>query len=353
MTRPNVAVIYGGANAEHGVSCLSGGFVLSRLDGARYEAVGVGIREDGAWLLTGGQDQNLVLRGTDLPRVSAGTPVALVPGGLQRLDAPAALLPLACAVPVLHGPFGEDGTLQGVLELAGIPYVGSGVLASAAAMDKPVMKRLLAAAGLPVGPFGVLAPGSTPGQWVAALPPGPVWFVKPARAGSSYGITRVEAADELAAAVTQARRHDPKVVVETAIPGRELECAVLVGPDGEAVVTDPAEVHVVGHPFYDFDAKYLDAATQFDLPAELPPSQRHDVRALALAAFTALGCESHARVDFFLTPAGELLVNEVNTAPGLTATSLFPRMWHASGVSAEELVERLVAGAMQRGVGLR
>lgn len=349
--RPVVAVLYGGQSSEHGISCLSAAFVLAHLDRRRYEVVGLGIRPDGRWVLATDDPDRLCVRDGRLPEVAEGPQVVVVPGGYRRLDAPTRPCPLAAVVPVLHGPFGEDGTVQGVLELAGVPYAGSGVLSSAAAMDKQVMKALLLAAGLPVGPFAVLAPGADAAT--LSLPPGPPWFVKPARAGSSYGISRVGAHAELAEAVALARRYDPKVLVESAVTGRELECAVLADPDGQVRASPPAEVRVVGRPFYDFVAKYLDASTRFDLPAAVPAAVAARVAELAVAAFAALGCESHARVDVFLRPDGEVLLNEVNTAPGLTATSVFPRLWAASGVSPDALVEGLVAGALARGTGLR
>jgi D-alanine-D-alanine ligase len=284
--------------------------------------------------------------------------------------------------PLLHGPYGEDGTLQGLLDLAGVTYVGSGVLSSAVTMDKEFMKRLLVSAGLPVGRYVTVRRG----QWqrdpraveaaVAAL--GFPVFVKPARAGSSMGISKVHAPEELAAAIEDAQRHDPKVVVEAMVVGREIEIGVLAaGPcadggsdssgsdssDSGSVerprVSAPAEIKVRGeHEFYDFQAKYLDGSTDIALPADLTDEQLGQLNELALAAFEALDCEGLARVDFFLTadPAtGEThwLVNEVNTMPGFTPTSMFPQMWAASGVSYAELVDCLVAEALSRPPGLR
>jgi D-alanine-D-alanine ligase len=261
-------------------------------------------------------------------------------------------------LPLLHGPYGEDGTMQGLLELAGIAYVGSGVFASAAAMDKGHMKALLAAAGLQVGPHTVV----TPRAWatdraavreaVAAL--GFPVFVKPCRAGSSVGITKVHRAEDLDAAIETARSHDLRVVVEAAIAGREIECGVLESLDGgvpEASV--PAEVIVGGdHEFYDFEAKYLpDEGTELVVPADLPGQVADRVRELACLAFDALSCEGLARVDFFVS-GDRVLVNEVNTMPGFTPVSMFPLMWKATGLDYPALVDRLVQTALRRPSGL-
>jgi D-alanine-D-alanine ligase len=263
-------------------------------------------------------------------------------------------------LPLLHGPYGEDGTLQGLLELAGVPYVGSGVFASAAAMDKGHMKTLLQGAGLPVGPYAVI----TPRQWatdraavretVAAL--GYPVFVKPARAGSSVGITKVHGPEQLDDAVESARGHDPRVVVEAMVEGREIECGVLEGlAGGPPEASVPGEVVVGGeHEFYDFAAKYLpDEGTDLVVPAGLPDAVAKEVQDLACQAFEALACEGLARVDFFVTPDGSVVVNEVNTMPGFTPVSMFPLMWQASGLDYPALVDRLVQTALARPVGLR
>jgi D-alanine-D-alanine ligase len=267
---------------------------------------------------------------------------------LDAVAAPAALRSVDVVFPVLHGSYGEDGTIQGLLEMAGLPYVGAGVFASAAGMDKEFTKKLLAAAGLPVGEYAVLRPG-------AELPAAerdrlglPV-FVKPARAGSSIGITKVGDWADLAAAVATARAVDRKVVVEAAVTGREIECGVLEGVDGgppEASV--PGEIRIVGdHDWYDFEAKYLDDACEFDVPAVLPSAVTEQLRDMAGAAFTALSCEGLARVDFFLTEDGPV-VNEINTMPGFTQISMFPRMWAASGLGYPALMDRLIASALAR-----
>jgi len=252
--------------------------------------------------------------------------------------------------PVLHGPFGEDGTIQGLLEMAGIPYVGAGVLASAAGMDKEFTKKLLAADGLPIGDLVVLRPGAVTLTEDQRERLGLPVFVKPARAGSSVGITRVTEWAGLDAAVAAAREHDPKVLVEAAVVGREVECGVLELPDGSVRASVPAEIRIVGGAeFYDFESKYLDDVCEFDIPAKLDDAVAERLRELAVAAFRALDGQGLARVDFFVGPAGELTVNEVNTMPGFTPNSMFPRMWAASGVTYPELVDRLIASALASG----
>jgi D-alanine--D-alanine ligase len=262
-------------------------------------------------------------------------------------------------LPLLHGPYGEDGTIQGLLELAGVRYVGAGVFASAASMDKAYMKVIWKGAGLPVGPHVVV----TDRRWrrerkrvvdeVKEL--GWPVFVKPARAGSSMGLSRVDAESELEAAVETAREHDPKVIVEAAIEGREIECGVLEGlDDGPTEASLPAEVRVgSGHEYYDFEAKYLDDELRLDIPPDLPPAVIEEVRRLSVQAFDALSCEGLARVDFFHTPDGRLILNEINTMPGCTPASAFPKMWAATGLDYRGLVDRWIRTALQRSVGLR
>jgi D-alanine-D-alanine ligase len=356
--RLRVAVVFGGRSTEHAISCVSAGSVLAALDRDRYDVVPLGITPQGRWVLAPDDPGALAIRGRELPSVDpTGTALAL-PGdptakGLVVLDAgegPVDLGAVDVVFPLLHGPQGEDGTVQGLLELAGVPYIGSGVFASAAAMDKHHMKQLLVAAGLAVPDYVVVRRGDPMPLSVREL--GFPVFVKPARAGSSIGITKVGRPDALAAALDEAYRHDPKALVEQAVVGREIECGVLDGADGpEASV--PAEVRVGGgHEFYDFAAKYLDEA-HFDIPPDLPADVIATVQEMAVGAFEALDCEGLARVDFFVRDDGRVLVNEVNTMPGFTPASMFPRMWAASGVSYPELMDRLIADALRRGTGLR
>ena len=254
--------------------------------------------------------------------------------------------------PVLHGAYGEDGTIQGLLELAGVPYVGAGVFASAAGMDKEFAKKLLAAAGLPIGDFTVLRPGREQPTAAELDRLGFPMFVKPARGGSSIGVSRVTAPEVLPAAIAEARRHDPKVIVEAAIRGRELECGVLEFPDGSVKASTIGEIRVAGVGVYDFETKYLDDTAELDVPAAVDDQTANLLRDLAIRTFDALDCQGLARVDFFLTEDGPV-VNEINTMPGFTTISMYPRMWSASGVDYPTLVATMVETALARGTGLR
>jgi D-alanine-D-alanine ligase len=357
--RIRVAVVFGGRSGEHAVSCVSGGSVLANLDPEVFEVSAIGITEKGSWVQVD-PTTVLAIEGRHLPAVTDGpevlftadpTAAALVPTGPdagQRSP-----LDVDVVFPVLHGPYGEDGTIQGLLELADVPYVGPGVLASAAAMDKEFTKKLLAADGLPVGPYAVLRPGVTTLSDADRDRLGLPVFVKPARAGSSLGVSRVDDWAALNGAIEQARRSDPKVLVEGAVLGREVECGVLEFPDGRVEASPPAEIHVSGHDFYDFEAKYLDGSATFDIPAAVPEDVTATVRELAVAAFRALDAQGLARVDFFVTDAGQVLINEVNTMPGFTPISMYPRMWTATGMSYPELLSTLVRTALARGTGLR
>jgi D-alanine-D-alanine ligase len=329
---------------------VTAGSVIAALDPDRYDVVPVGITTEGRWVSA--DTKTLAMQGRDLPSVTAvGDSVALS-GDPTAL--PEVLGPIDVVFPVLHGPYGEDGTLQGLLELAGIPYVGSGVFASAAAMDKAHMKRLLSASGL-LSPAYAVAHAGRPIPADATNLGWPV-FVKPARGGSSIGISKVAGREDLDAALAEAFRHDPKVLVEVAVVGREIECGVLAGPGGgppEASL--PAEIRLAsGIDFYDFDAKYMpESGTEFDIPPNLSGEVIDQVRTAAIKAFEALDCEGLARVDFFLADDGRLLVNEVNTMPGFTPASMFPQMWAATGVDYPSLVARLIDDAITRGTGLR
>jgi D-alanine-D-alanine ligase len=363
VSRTRIAVVFGGRSTEHAISCVSAGSVLAALDRDRYDVVAVGIAPDGRWVLGPDDPALLAISGRELPAVKDGRAVALpgdpTAGGLVPLeDGPALLGQVDVVFPVLHGPYGEDGTIQGLLEMADVPYVGSGVLASAAAMDKAVAKKLLQAAGIPVTEAVVVrrqewardAKSCQERAQELALPV----FVKPARGGSSIGITKVSDWADLPVAVEDALRCDPKILVEAGAAGREVECGVLEDEDGLPEASLPAEVRVVGdYEFYDFEAKYLDAATDLTVPADLPADVTAAVQEVSRAAFVALDCEGLARVDFFVAEDGALTVNEVNTMPGFTPSSMFPRMWAASGVDYPALVDRLVRTALRRGTGLR
>jgi D-alanine-D-alanine ligase len=364
-----VAVVFGGRSAEHAISCVSAGSVIAALDPDRYDVVRVGITPDGRWVLAD-PDQRLAISGGTLPEVSGGTAVSLVGDpegrGLAVLEPGSAIGPALTEVdvvfPVLHGAYGEDGTIQGLLEMAGLPYVGSGVFSSAASMDKEFTKKLLAAAGLPQGDHvvlrdaaGAVCPDPAVLDEAARERLGLPVFVKPSRAGSSIGITKVTDWAQFPEAVATAAAIDRKVIVEASVPGREIECGVLAARGGGLPDASlPAEIRLrPGVDWYDFAAKYLDDSVDFDVPADLTPEQTAAVQEASRRAYLALDCRGLARVDFFLGTAPDgsdrLVINEVNTMPGFTPISMFPRMWAASGVSYPELVDRLVATALVTG----
>jgi D-alanine-D-alanine ligase len=341
------------------VSAVSAGSILGALDPDEYDVVPVGITREGRWVLTTGDPAALTFQGSRQPEITAAAgnavmlPADPTSGGLVALD-PAdggrALGDVDVVFPVLHGTYGEDGTIQGLLEMAGVPYVGAGVFASAAGMDKEFTKKLAAVEGIPVGPYAVLRAGDTLSEAERDRLGLPV-FVKPARAGSSHGITKVKDWTDLETAVATARQIDSKVLVEAAILGREIECGVLEGEAGGAAEASLlAEIRVVkDHEFYDFEAKYLDDSCEFDIPAHLPERITKQVQEYATRTFAALDCAGLARVDFFVTPELDVYLNEINTMPGFTTTSMFPRMWAASGLEYPKLVSRLVRTALRRG----
>ena len=364
--RIRVAVVYGGRSSEHAISCVSAGSILRNLDPERFEVVAVGITPEGAWMLTGADPDTLAISDGRLPQVTgaSGKELALAadPGrGGELLSlgqgAPEVLGAVDVVFPVLHGPYGEDGTIQGLLELAGVPYVGAGVLASASGMDKEFTKKLLAAEGLPTGAHAVLRARQETLSLEDRERLGLPVFVKPARGGSSIGVSRVTAWDQLPAAIELARRHDPKVIIEAAVIGRELECGVLEFPDGRVEASTVGEIRVAGvrgreDSFYDFATKYLEDAAELDVPAKVDDSVADEVRELSIRAFGAIDCQGLARVDFFLTEDGPV-INEINTMPGFTTISMYPRMWAASGIDYPTLLATMVETARKRGTGLR
>lgn len=360
--KTRVALVFGGRSTEHAISCVSAGSIMAALDPDEFEVIPVGITRAGQWVLTAGDPARLAIAERRLPEITPETGKAVVlpadptANGLMVLDAaagPQALADVDVVFPALHGAYGEDGTIQGMLEMAGIPYVGANVFASAAAMDKEFTKKLATAEGIPVGPYVVLRAGMSLSEADKERLGLPV-FVKPSRAGSSYGISKVNDWSELDAAVTEARQIDPKVLVEAAIVGREIECGVLEGETGGAPEASLlAEVRVAsGHEFYDFEAKYLDDSAEYDIPAALPPEVTRRVQDYACRTFTALDCAGLARVDFFVTPELDIYLNEINTMPGFTPTSMFPRMWAETGLEYPKLVSRLIRTALNRGTGL-
>jgi D-alanine-D-alanine ligase len=367
--KPRVAIVFGGRSSEHAISCVTAGSVLDAIDRSAYDVVPIGIAPDGRWVLESGDTERLQIKGHgELPSVDGDrAAIALLrEAGSTDLvvhepaQPPQTLGEVDVVFPLLHGPWGEDGTIQGMFEMAGVRYVGAGVLASAVAMDKAYAKIVLRAAGLPVMPAQTV----TAREWyrdpdgvrhrVADL--GFPLFVKPSRAGSSMGISKVHDASELDAAIEEAHRHDPKALVEQAAVGaREIECGVLEALDGTPETSVPAEILIGGeHEYYDFAAKYLpEEHTELAVPADLPDETCAELRDMAARAFEAIGCEGLARVDFFLMPDGSLVLNEVNTMPGFTPTSMYPRMWAATGLDYPALVDRLLQLALRRSTGLR
>ena len=346
----HVALICGGRSNEHEISCVSARGVLSAIARSQYSPVLIGISESGKWFLL--DEKNPFVDGPDgLPRVPGeGHELLVDVHGIKRSDG--SLISIDLAFPLLHGPYGEDGTIQGLFEMAGIPYVGSGVLASAVAMDKTFAKPIYADFGLNV------ADGFTVHKrdWeadrdleiakISSL--GFPLFIKPARSGSSRGTSKVKELSQIATAIEEAHRHDPRAMVEVGIIGREIECAVLE-IDGVATPSILGEIRVhEPHEFYDFESKYLDNSTSFDVPAQIPDSIAQRIADAAVTAFTALGCEGLARVDFFLTPDNTIIINELNTMPGFTSTSVFPMLWQASGKSYSQVISQLCRSALTR-----
>lgn len=347
-----VAVIFGGVSNEHGVSCVSGAAVMASLRRSGHDVVGIGITRQGTWHEV--VDLPDYVLGATLPEFTSHSPqisLSLDPSANGFVRSDGSVLVVDVVFPVLHGPYGEDGTIQGALELAHLPYVGSGVLASAVSMDKITMKHMLQAHELPVGPWMPISAHSDGIAEVSAM--GFPAFIKPARAGSSRGISRVTSLAEVPQALRVAREVDPRVLVERAIThAREIECGVLQYPDGAIRTSVCAEIVV--HPdfdFYDFDAKYVSDGADLIVPAQL--EQEAAVRDLACRTFTALGAEGLARVDFFVRADGSIVINEINTMPGFTEISMYPRMWETEGVSYGELVDTLVQSARARPKGLR
>ncbi|MEY3606993.1 MAG: hypothetical protein RL289_1173 [Actinomycetota bacterium] len=358
-----VAVIFGGRSSEHSISCISAGSVLKALDRNLYDVVPIGITKSGKWVLEADDADRLAIQNGVFPEVDfknapvlfTADPTATelvvqsgIPEVLQQVDV---------AFPVLHGPWGEDGTIQGLLELAGIPYVGSGVFASAAAIDKAHLKAMMHSAGLPIGPYEVVSNAQWTNEQDASLARiktlGLPVFIKPCRAGSSVGISKVKSHDELVAAIEAARIHDPKIIAEASIENaREIECGVLGSASGPKASVCAEIIVRDGHEFYDFEAKYVDDSVELSVPADLDPVVHEKLRELAIKAFLAMDGEGLARVDMFVT-GNDVVINEINTMPGFTPISMYPRMWAETGLDYPALVDALVQDALRRGVGLR
>lgn len=369
-SKKTVAVFFGGVSSEHSVSCVSVVSVLRAIDRERFDVIAVGITRDGQWTLVDPETVDYgFAAGAPLPEVTPGESlVAFSPeaGSRELLELRdgryRSVGVVDVVLPIIHGPFGEDGTLQGLFELAGVPYAGAGVFASAAGMDKEFMKLVFRHAGLEVGPFEVIGDRQWRRDPDAALARleglrYPL-FVKPARAGSSQGITRVDSPEGLREAVETAREHDLKVIVEQGIAGREIEVAVLQGRGTDATrVSLPGEIAVDeagSHSFYDFAAKYIENdAAQLSCPAVMPDEAIEEVRRLGVTAFEALDGEGLSRVDFFYTPDGRFVINEINTMPGFTPISMYPALWSKSGIDYPSLISELLDLALERPLGLR
>ena len=345
MSKSKVAIICGGKSSEHEISCVSANGILNSIDRSLFEPVLIGITKSGKWLLLP-DDTNFAMINGALPTVpESGVEISITS---QGLFSGGKALTIDVAFPILHGTYGEDGTIQGLFEMIAISYVGSGVLASAVSMDKSYAKPIFAAAGLKVAP-GIVVTSKDfelPSNLTFPL------FVKPARSGSSRGTTKVKQKSELAAAVANALEFDTKVIIEQGVAGKEIECAVLqadakltVSQVGQIVLSDKFE-------FYDFQAKYLDDSMQLVVPADLPAGIEAKIQQAALAAFKAAGCEGLARIDFFYSDQGEIIINEINTMPGFTPTSVYPKLIEKSGVSYQQLITKLIQTAQNRSISI-
>ena len=345
MSKSRVAIICGGKSSEHEISCVSANGILNAIDRNKFEPVLIGITKSGKWLLLP-DDSNFSIVNGALPTVPESgievsiTSLGLVAGGKQ--------LAIDVAFPVLHGPYGEDGTIQGLFEMIGIKYVGSGVLASAVSMDKSYAKPIFAAAGLSVA-AGIVVTSKNfelPSNLTFPL------FVKPARSGSSRGTTKVKQKSDLASAVEHALSFDTKVIIEQAVVGKEIECAVLQA-DGKITASEVGQISISSKfEFYDFQAKYLDNSMELIVPADLPAGVQSKIQQAAITAFNAAGCEGLARVDFFYSTQGEIIINEINTMPGFTPTSVYPKLIEKNGINYKELITKLITTAQTRSASI-
>jgi D-alanine-D-alanine ligase len=346
-----VGILFGGKSAEHEVSLQSARNVIEAIDKAKYDVVLIGIDQQGRWLLNDTSEFLLNNRHPKLIRLQqASDTVALVPqsgGALTNITTYQSVPALDVVFPILHGPFGEDGTMQGLLKLANVPFVGAGVLGAAIGMDKDVMKRLLRHANIPVAPFLTFKQHDTNLAFTSVADAlGLPLFVKPANLGSSVGVSKVHNKAQFQPAVSEAFQYDRKILIESFIEGREIECSVLGNDDPIASV--PGEV-IAKHDFYSYEAKYIDEhGAVLAIPADIPYEVAETIRALAIKVFATLACEGLARVDFFLKPNGDVVVNEINTMPGFTSISMYPRLWEASGIAYAELIDRLIQLAIER-----
>lgn len=341
MDKTRVAIICGGKSSEHEISCVSANGVLNAIDRNQFEPILIGITKSGKWLLLP-NDTNFSITNGALPSVlESGVEVSITSHGLFSGGKD---LALDVAFPILHGPYGEDGTIQGLFEMIGLAYVGSGVLASAVSMDKSYAKPIFAAAGLKVAAGVVVTSKSF------ELPSGMNFplFVKPARSGSSRGTSKVVEESQLLGAVEFALTFDSKVIIEMAVAGKEIECAVLQA-DGKLIVSSVGQILISDKfEFYDFQAKYLDDSMKLIIPAQLPDGVAERIQTAAITAFSAAGCEGLARVDFFFSDQGEIVINEINTMPGFTPTSVYPKLIENIGITYKDLITKLLQSALNR-----
>ncbi|MBP1857014.1 D-alanine--D-alanine ligase family protein [Rhizobium herbae] len=346
-----VAVLFGGRSAEHDVSILSASNVLKALDATKYDVVPILITRNGHWLVLDVEDGAL-----PDPIPQTGTEICLVPGGRGRLfvipkaGPPRELPPIDILFPVLHGLHGEDGSIQGLAEVAMVPFAGCGILGSATAIDKDVAKRLLKEAGLPVARSLTVRAGEVPAFEEVVKELGLPVFVKPARLGSSVGVSKAETAGEFQAALAEGFKHDEKVLVEEFIQGREIECSILEQVDGELLASVLGEIiPAESHGFYTYDAKYIDpAGAALSIPAQLPAEVTQHIRTMSQQAFRALGCDGMARIDFFVRPDMSAVVNEINTIPGFTDISMYAKALAASGIAYPDVIDRLIEHGLAR-----
>ncbi|MGV1755346.1 D-alanine--D-alanine ligase family protein [Rhizobium sp. A22-96] len=350
MSKLRVAVLFGGQSSEHDVSIMSARNVIRAIDAGTYEVVPILIDRVGRWLLVEAEGGVLAE-----PVAYEGTEVCLLPGAKGRLLAlegagAREIAAVDVLFPVLHGLYGEDGSIQGLAQMVGIPLVGCGILGSANAIDKDIAKRLLREAGLPVARSVTLTRGEKPDFKAIVSALGAPVFVKPTRQGSSVGVSKAHHAGEFESALADAFKHDRKVLVEEFVRAREIECAVLEQPDGTLFVSVPGEIATAAaHGFYSYDAKYIDQdGAVVTIPADIPTETAETLRRMAADGFRALGCEGLARVDFFVRPDESVVINEINTMPGFTNISMYPKAMGASGISYPELVGRLIEHGLAR-----
>ena len=346
-----VGIIFGGKSAEHEVSLQSARNVIDAIDKEKYDPVLIGVDKKGQWLLAHKSKFLLNSGDTKLIKLNNKTSqsVALVPqsdGKILNLDTRQSDKSIDVVFPILHGPFGEDGTIQGLLKLANIPFVGASVLGSAVGMDKDMLKRLLRDAEIPIAKFLAIKENEVPVYEEVVKNLGLPFFVKPANLGSSVGVSKVKNEKDFEKAIREAFDYDRKILIEENVEGREIECSVLGNDDPIASV--PGEV-ISNHDFYSYEAKYIDEhGTALEIPAKLPEEIVKKVQVLAVKTFKTLACEGLGRVDCFLKKNGDVVVNEINTIPGFTSISMYPKLWEASGISYTELIDRLIQLALER-----